>query len=400
MGRDIRGAAPSSAARLAARAGLLALALSLAACGGGDDSSGESGSSTDAGHARAVETAQDVAAADLPAVRGRTLQEIADGVRQVQGGLATSEFTPGENRLAFGVIGNDNRFIYGKSAVYLAPTPATAPEGPSRRPPIRWWSTLPSAARGRHESDSIAAIYEAARTPATAGRLRGAAGDQDSDRPGRGTARIQVQPPSVDPRGRGSVLRSIETETVTSAGGDIESIETRVPPDDMHEVNFKDVLGKQPVALLFATPAAVSDPRLRPVTDIAAQLQKEYGDEGLHPPGGLRGQQVEKGLREPLRAFGLRDRAMAVHLQPAMAGWPPGSRARSATRPSSAQSRRRSTDQSVQRSEHPRPPANAPEHFATARLAAGLALAVVPPDRHTRRTSPTTVGIVVASGGS
>jgi hypothetical protein len=65
---------------------------------------------------------------------------------------------------------------------------------------------------------------------------------------------------------------------VQSAGGDIKSIDTRLPPDDMHDVDFADVLGKKPVALLFATPALCTSRVCGP---------------------------VDRGLREPLRRFHL-----------------------------------------------------------------------------------------------
>ncbi len=98
----------------------------------------------------------------------------------------------------------------------------------------------------------------------------------------------------------------VDTETVTSAGGDTESIETRVPADDMHEENFADVVGKKPVVLLFATPALCQTRVCGPVTDIAAQLQKEYGDRATFIHQEVYEQnKVEKGLREPLRRFGL-----------------------------------------------------------------------------------------------
>ena len=46
----------------------------------------------------------------------------------------------------------------------------------------------------------------------------------------------------------------ISTPTVQSVNGNIASIDTRTPHDDMHDVNFRDVVGKKPVVLLFATP--------------------------------------------------------------------------------------------------------------------------------------------------
>ncbi len=63
---------------------------------------------------------------------------------------------------------------------------------------------------------------------------------------------------------------AIETDTVASARGDIESIDTRVPPaPELHEKSFDDVLGKQPVALLFATPQLCQSRVCGPVVDIA-----------------------------------------------------------------------------------------------------------------------------------
>ena len=77
-------------------------------------------------------------------------------------GLATSEFAPGENRLAFGMIGNDNKFIYGKSAVYIAPTPDDVPEGPFPAPADALVIDPPFRSRNAAaEGDSIAAIYAA-----------------------------------------------------------------------------------------------------------------------------------------------------------------------------------------------------------------------------------------------
>ena len=42
---------------------------------------------------------------------------------------------------------------------------------------------------------------------------------------------------------------AIATDTSASVGGNTSLLTTRVPPDDMHAVSFKDVLGKRPIAL-------------------------------------------------------------------------------------------------------------------------------------------------------
>jgi hypothetical protein len=291
----------------AALAGLLALALGLAACGGEDGDGGQAEQRSDTDYARAIEAAQTVSAADFPSARGRTLQQIAARVRQVQGGLATSVFTPGVNRLAFGVIGNDNKFVYGKSAVYLAPTPQALAQGPFPAPADPLVVDPPFRSKGAAlESDAIAAIYEARVRLPKPGRYAVLLATKTRSGLVGAPAQIQVRRSSGIPQ-VGERPPDIETDTVASAGGDIESIETRVPPDEMHEVSFKDVVGKQPVALLFATPALCQTRVCGPVTDIAAQMQKEYGDEMafIHQEV-YEDNTVAKGLREQLRAFGLR----------------------------------------------------------------------------------------------
>jgi len=94
---------------------------------------------------------------------------------------------------------------------------------------------------------------------------------------------------------------------VATARGDIESIDTRVPPDDMHAVNFKDVVGKKPVALIMATPQLCESRVCGPVVDIAQQLKAKYGDrmEFIHQEVFV-DNRAEGRLRPPLRAFRLR----------------------------------------------------------------------------------------------
>jgi hypothetical protein len=98
----------------------------------------------------------------------------------------------------------------------------------------------------------------------------------------------------------------VDTDTVASAGGDIAAIDTRLPPDDMHEENLTQVVGKRPVALLFATPQLCQSRVCGPVTDIELQLQSEYGDRMtfIHQEVYV-DNDPNKGLRPPLRAFHL-----------------------------------------------------------------------------------------------
>jgi hypothetical protein len=66
---------------------------------------------------------------------------------------------------------------------------------------------------------------------------------------------------------------------VKSAGGDVSKIDTRTPPDSMHDVNFADALGKKPIILLFATPALCQSRVCGPVVDIAEEVKSEHKGE-------------------------------------------------------------------------------------------------------------------------
>ncbi len=98
----------------------------------------------------------------------------------------------------------------------------------------------------------------------------------------------------------------METETLASAGGDVAKIDTRRPPGTMHDASFADVLGKRPTVLLFATPQLCASRVCGPVVDIAEQLKATYGDrvQFIHQEVYV-DNEVEKGLRPPLKAFNL-----------------------------------------------------------------------------------------------
>jgi len=113
----------------------------------------------------------------------------------------------------------------------------------------------------------------------------------------------------------------VQTDTVASAGGDIESIDTRVPPSDLHETDFREALGEKPVALLFASPRLCQTRVCGPVVDIAAQMMDEYGDRmDFNHQEVYVDNEVSKGLRAPLEAFWTADRSVAIHHRRRRAG--------------------------------------------------------------------------------
>ena len=284
----------------------LALAALLAAGCGGDDGGGESGEQAEQRRFEAaISEARTVNPGDFPPAQGRSLEEISRGAQPVQLGLATGTFVPGANRVAFGLITPTKQFLYGQTALYVARSPKAPAEGPFPAPADPLVVKPPFRSRGAATGDDeIAAIYAAELNLRRPGRWYVLALTRKRGQMyGAGSA-IPVKRSSAIPA-VGERPPRVSTDTVSSAG-DIKRIETRVPPDEMHDTNFRDVLGKKPVVLLFATPKLCQTRVCGPVTDIAAQLQEEYKGrvEFIHQEVYV-DNTVEKGLRPPLRAFKL-----------------------------------------------------------------------------------------------
>lgn len=64
---------------------------------------------------------------------------------------------------------------------------------------------------------------------------------------------------------------------MAKARGNVGAIDTRVPHDDVHRVDFHDVVGKRPVVLLFSTPQLCQSRVCGPVTDLELELEHTYG---------------------------------------------------------------------------------------------------------------------------
>jgi hypothetical protein len=292
---------------------MLVAAALLAGCGGSgsSDSKDPTAQVPAAGGVRLkVRAAQNVTAADFPPAKGRTLQQVADasGTQGPQLGLASSDFTVGPNRLAFGVIDSHSGFVYGKTALYVAPSPDKPAEGPYPAPA----DVLLTQGRYRSkqaatEADPFAAIYAAQVPFKRPGKYAVLAVTKSGGKQFASPGQVQVlrrrddRIPAVGQR-----PPKVETDTLASAHGDIKSIDTRVPPDDMHAKSFADVVGKKPVALLFATPQLCQSRVCGPVVDVAMQMKAKYGDrvEFIHQEV-YKDNDPNKGLREPLRQFNL-----------------------------------------------------------------------------------------------
>ncbi|HEX4752763.1 MAG TPA: hypothetical protein VH268_07685 [Solirubrobacterales bacterium] len=98
----------------------------------------------------------------------------------------------------------------------------------------------------------------------------------------------------------------ITTLTAAAVGGDLEKIDTRIPPDQMHKVDFAEVLGKKPIVLVFATPALCQSRVCGPVVDVAQQVADKYEPKAdfIHQEVYVNNE-ISKGIRPQLKAFGL-----------------------------------------------------------------------------------------------
>ena len=293
---------------------LLPIAM-LAGCGGDDPTSSPAEDRAPRGPASgelraALDRSTKVDPAAFPSAEGKTLRELADGLdgSGTTVGLATSVLPTPEPRLGFGVLDGENSFVYAPTVVYLARSTKAPAAGPFAAPADLLVTDPPFRSRqAASEKDPFAAVYTAkveAKEPGTYRVL--VVSNVKGDLIGA-TSQIDVIAPKDDPiAAPGEKAPAVATDTVASARGDIASIDTRLPPSDMHEVSLKDVLGKKPVALLFATPQLCQSRVCGPVVDIALQLKAKYGDRMtfIHQEVYV-DNDLKKGLRPSLAAFGL-----------------------------------------------------------------------------------------------
>jgi hypothetical protein len=280
-------------------------ALLAAGCGGASEPDAEGPA---ASKARLSLNGADAPRADqFLDAEGRTLADLGNSVEAgLQAGSATSVFTVGENRLAFGVLDGDNRFVYAPTAVYVAKTPDSPARGPYLAPADVLVTESPfRSQQAATEEDPFAAVYQATGVEMDEpgswsvlvvslvnGQLKGAGSELE----------VKRRSPVPDV---GDPAPKVETDTVADDGG-IEAVDTRRPTDDMHDVSFDEVVGKKPVALLFSTPQLCQSRVCGPVVDIALQLKAKYGDqvEFIHQEVYVEND-PSKGLRTPLKRFGL-----------------------------------------------------------------------------------------------
>jgi hypothetical protein len=294
-------------------AALAALVLAAAGCGG-DDGGAEAPpedpvTQVPSGLQDKVREAQDPQPSDFPQPGRKTLQALADEIGGgPEMGLAGSVFVAGEeNRVAFGVIDDQAGFLYGKTALYVARRPDSPAKGPFVAPADVLVTDAPyRSQQAATEADPFAAVYAAQVPFARTGRYAVMAVTLVDGKPVASPGQLEVIAKSDDRIPQvGEPAPKVTTDTLASAGGDAEAIDTRRPTSDMH-ADFAEQAGKKPVALLFATPQLCQSRVCGPVVDVALQLRSRYGDEVefIHQEV-YTDNDPNKGLRKPLQEFEL-----------------------------------------------------------------------------------------------
>jgi hypothetical protein len=246
----------------------LMVCLAIAGCGGG-------GSGDDAGTQTTTPAAVDV---KFPSGKSKTLRGLRDQLPE--GAIfapAVSVLDKGDNRVGFALFDAGRKQVTPEAvALYFADSDKRRLQGPfvARRESLAvkpqfqsrqtaadakdvnsfWVADVPFPKNGRYVFAALAQVGGKMITTSQF-ELRVGAG--------------QSSPPNV-----GDKAISIHTDTPADVGGDLAKIDTRLPPlRAMHEKDFADVVGKEPVVLVFATPQLCQTRVCGPVVDIAAEVQ-------------------------------------------------------------------------------------------------------------------------------
>jgi len=278
-----------------------ALVLGVAACGSSGDS--------DMVSAPPPQPAQP---ADFPSAKGKTLRELLANVGSTGPVIAASvsQFKPGKNRFGFALFDRARAQIADAPVVlYLAPVGGGRVRGPI---PARFEQMN---VKPQFQSRTVQDDKDAANSLYVA--------DIDLPGPGRyellGLTRLDGRIVAATPAGGaltvakdgpvpdvGDKAPVVHTDTVTSANGNLESIDTRRPASSMHDDDFADVAGRKPTVLLFATAALCQSRVCGPVIDVTEQVKAERGDgvAFVHQEIYV-DNEIDKGQRPSVAAYGL-----------------------------------------------------------------------------------------------
>jgi hypothetical protein len=251
-------------------------------------------------------------AAEFPSAKGKTMAELmqTSGTKPAKVVIAPAAqaFEVGKNRYPFGVFTLGNEQVEGADvALYFAKDEKSGPViGP-----------LPA----QETSLEVKSAYRAAGEDPDQAKNVYVVPQVDFNRKGRwvglamvkgkkGLEAARVSAPTVVGQNRvpkvGEKAPLIHTPTVSDVHGDLAKIDTRIPHDQMHKIDYADAFGKEPIVLVFATPALCQSRVCGPVVDVAQQVADEYkGKAAFIHMEVYNDNEISKGIRPQLEAFNL-----------------------------------------------------------------------------------------------
>jgi hypothetical protein len=266
--------------------------LVLAGCGGGSSSSSHVNQSAESGKSRPAPPRS-----AFPATEGRSLEELvkdeSKALPTVKINASAEAFYPGTERYPFLVSEKATGGKEGKEvtdaevALYYAEVPKVkpGPQAMGERPAvgpfparIESLATKPEfQSKTTTEDPTVASVVYSAQIPfPSEGEYKVVALIKEkgglAEKP-LGSVHVGEFEKIPTP---GEKAPLIQTPTAKSVGGDLAKISTRVPPDTENKVNYADVLGKEPILLLFTTPKFCQSRACGPVVDVAEQAQHEF----------------------------------------------------------------------------------------------------------------------------
>jgi hypothetical protein len=251
-------------------------------------------------------------AASFPSAKGKTIADLLreSGARPAKVVIAPAAqaFDVGENRYPFGVFTLGNEQVEGAEvALYFA---KDEKKGPVIGPLPAQETSLevkPAYRAAGEDPDQAKNVYVVPKVDfPSKGPWVGLA--MLKGKQGLEAARVSAPPVVGDNKVPtvGDKAPLIHTPTASDVGGDLAKIDTRIPHDQMHQVDYADVYGKEPIVLVFATPALCQSRVCGPVVDVAQQVADEYKGKGafIHMEV-YNDNEISKGIRPQLEAFNL-----------------------------------------------------------------------------------------------
>ncbi len=249
-------------------------------------------------------------ASDFPSAQGKTIEELYNGQTPSDKVVpaAASVFELGKNRYPFGVFNVDRTQVDDADvALYFAKSPQSKVEGPLPAKVVSLETKPAYRSKGAGGPGEATSFYVTDVNFDRTGPWLGVAMIKTDD--GVEVARVTPSPvvgQSPNVAAVGEKAPKVSTPTAADVGGDLSKIDTRQPPSSMHDDNLKDVLGKKPVVLVFATPALCKSRVCGPVVDVAEQVKDEVGDGVAFIHNEVYNHNdMSKGIRPQLKAFGL-----------------------------------------------------------------------------------------------